>query len=65
RTGLTLAEGWNGSKWAVQRTVRPAGTVDSFLNGVSCTSAADCTAAGNYVNTAPSQVALAERHSAG
>jgi hypothetical protein len=64
QTGLTLAEGWNGSRWAVQRTLRPAGTVDSFLNGVSCTSAVDCTAAGNYVNTTPSQGALVERHSA-
>jgi hypothetical protein len=65
RTGLTLVEGWNGSKWSVQRALRLAGTANSYLNGVSCTSPAECIAVGNFVSAAPTQVALAERHAAG
>jgi hypothetical protein len=65
RTDVNMAMGWNGSAWSIQRTIRPASAVSSFLNGVSCTSAVDCTAVGNYVNALSTPVALAERHSAG
>jgi len=44
-TATTLAERWNGTRWAIQATPNPpqgGGT----LNGVSCTSAAACTAVG-------------------
>lgn len=61
-TVLALAEHWNGSTWAIQATPNPAGTGFSTLNGVSCTSATDCTAVGRYrTNAAPgTDLALAE-----
>jgi hypothetical protein len=44
----TLAEVWNGSAWAIQPTPNPAMTQGSSLAAVSCTSAASCTAVGQY-----------------
>jgi hypothetical protein len=35
-TGVTLAERWNGSSWAVQSTPNPGGATSSVLTGVSC-----------------------------
>ena len=58
---LTLAERWNGTSWTIQATPDPAGPVDSFLNGVSCTSATACTAAGDTTDSAGNAVTLAER----
>jgi hypothetical protein len=43
----TFAEGWNGVKWKLQTTIDPT-TYTNDLNGVSCTSATDCEAVGNY-----------------
>jgi hypothetical protein len=43
-----LAEKWNGSSWVIQPTPAPAGVVNVSLYGVSCTSAANCTAVGVY-----------------
>jgi hypothetical protein len=49
-TGTMLAERWNGHKWSVTRLVHPPGATNSFLTGVSCTSARACTAVGvDYV----------------
>lgn len=44
----TLAERWNGSKWAVQSTPTPlsGGLVGGLLGGVACTSPTACVAAG-------------------
>jgi len=48
-TGSALAERWNGSYWAVQAMhISGAGP---FLFGVSCLSAADCTAVGYQAST--------------
>jgi len=47
-TGHTLAEAWNGKTWAIEPTPNPLGGVYSDLDGVSCTSATACTAAGGY-----------------
>jgi hypothetical protein len=41
----TLAEAWNGKRWAVQPTPNPSGT-DNSLTAVSCRSATACTAVG-------------------
>jgi hypothetical protein len=41
-TSVTLAEGWNGVRWAIQRTPR----LGLVLNGVSCPSATVCVAVG-------------------
>jgi hypothetical protein len=55
----TLAERWNGSKWAIQPTPNPGGAGISVLSGVSCVSASDCIAVGSsYI--ARSDVALIE-----
>jgi hypothetical protein len=61
-TRFTLAEGWNGSTWAVQATPNPSGSATSNLNGVSCTSASACIAAGYWNNSANFQRTLAERY---
>ena len=45
----TLAEAWNGTTWSIQPTPNPAGTSEGLdlLAGVSCRSAASCTAVGS------------------
>jgi hypothetical protein len=60
-TEVTLAERWNGRKWAVQPTSNPSGSKGSELAGVSCPSATACTAAGDYYNRSGTDVTLAER----
>ena len=59
-TGAPLAERWNGARWAIQPMPAPAGAPDSFLTGVSCSSAGACTAVGiSFTSTATRP--LAER----
>ena len=55
----TLAERWDGRRWAVQPTVNPPGN-DTHLLGVACTSAASCTSVGTYETPRVAQLALAE-----
>jgi len=43
---VTLAEHWDGTKWAIQPTPNQNGPVNQ-LRGVSCTSATSCTAVGD------------------
>jgi hypothetical protein len=49
---VTLVERWNGSRWSIRQTPNRAGRVQSSLAGVSCASAANCIATGNYFNDA-------------
>jgi hypothetical protein len=58
----TLAERWNGTRWSIERTLDPGGSVGSSLAGVSCTSTATCTAVGS-INLLPPGTpgSLAER----
>ncbi len=58
-----LAERWDGTNWAIQPTPFPAGTVSSSLDSVSCTSTTICTAVGSSLNSAGTEVTLAERYS--
>jgi len=60
---VTLAEVWNGTKWAVQPTPVPSGATYSTLKGVSCT-AASCVGAGSYDNISGGSVTLAEAEGA-
>jgi hypothetical protein len=60
-TGVTLAERWNGTGWAIQATLNPSGAAGSFLYGVSCTSATACTAVGTYHSSSGTFLTLAER----
>ena len=59
---VTLAEAWNGKRWARTDTLNPStGANGSQLNGVSCRSADACVAVGSYVSTSNSgDLALAE-----
>jgi hypothetical protein len=59
--GVTLAERWNGTSWAVQRTPHPSDARASFLSGVSCAESVSCTATGFVINDAGFGVTLAER----
>jgi hypothetical protein len=47
---VSLAEGWNGSKWVVQSTPNPTEAKTSALAGVACTSTKACTAVGTYTS---------------
>jgi hypothetical protein len=58
---VTLAEGWNGTAWAIQPTPVPAGAASSSLTGVSCTSSTACTAVGRYDDSSDQEVTLAEQ----
>jgi hypothetical protein len=57
-TQLTFSETWNGTSWKLQTTPDPAGTTSSALESVSCTSASQCIAVGNYLT--PSYTLLTE-----
>ncbi|HEY3907971.1 MAG TPA: hypothetical protein VGM14_28965 [Streptosporangiaceae bacterium] len=56
----SVAELWNGSKWSVQPVVLTTSSDPSLLDGVSCTTATNCTAAGFYDDPANGDRALAE-----
>ena len=58
--GVTLAEYWNGSTWAVQHTPNPAAATSSGLQQVSCTAPTSCTAVGEYVTSSGAGFTLAE-----
>jgi hypothetical protein len=47
-TQVSLAEGWNGHRWTLQRFPVPAGASSTALSQVSCTSARFCEAVGSY-----------------
>jgi len=64
-TGVTLAERWNGSGWAVQATPDTSGFSFNALSGVSCPSALACTAVGGGTRSTGTGVTLAERWDAG
>ena len=55
-----LAEAWNGSSWAIQPVVAPAGATTNTLSSVSCTSTTFCEAVGTHFNNSGNQVGLAE-----
>jgi len=60
---VTLAEQWNGTKWALQATPNPADAASSNLLAVACLSATNCEAVGSYFNSSGVTVTLAERWS--
>lgn len=60
-TDTMLAERWNGHKWSVMRLVRPPGATNTFLTGVSCTSARACTAVGSEFVPSTGAGPVAER----
>jgi hypothetical protein len=58
-TSHVMTEQRVGSTWSVEPADELVGTLSSQFNGVSCPSAADCTAVGSYV-TSSGQLPLAE-----
>jgi len=58
---VSLAEGWNGTKWSVETTPQPSGSTASSFGGVSCTPPRTCTAVGDETNSSGIPVTLAER----
>jgi hypothetical protein len=60
-TYFSLSESWNGTEWKVKTTPEPTGTLNSLLDGVSCSSASACTAIGYYENSSGVELPFAER----
>ncbi len=58
---ISLAEGWNGHAWLLQRTVTPPGATQNLLGSVSCVTASFCEAVGEHFNISGNQTALAEQ----
>jgi hypothetical protein len=56
----TLAESWNGKTWSIKPTPNLAGDPDNALNSVSCGSARQCLAVGEYTSKSSSNGPLAE-----
>jgi hypothetical protein len=57
----TLAQRWNGTKWATQPSPNPSGAGSAGFAGVSCPSATACMATGSSIDqTGESQFTLAE-----
>jgi hypothetical protein len=59
-SNLALVERWNGTKWSIQDAPSPAGSTAAYLSAVSCPSARDCMAVGDYESGGTS-LALGER----
>lgn len=57
---FTVAERWNGARWAIQAAPRPAGVTTAQFLGVSCATARTCTAVG-YTTGPRGTRPLAER----
>ncbi|HET7244427.1 MAG TPA: hypothetical protein VFJ07_06275 [Streptosporangiaceae bacterium] len=60
-----LTERWDGTRWLIQPSPVPPGTVSATLNGVSCSAPRTCTAVGEYFSAGQRELALAERWSGG
>lgn len=61
QVGAAFADRWTGTGWTLQHTARPATATHTYLAGVWCISARDCTAAGDFDNTHGTELTLAER----
>jgi hypothetical protein len=61
----SLAEGWNGTAWALETSVDPAGAASTLLDAVSCPTATQCTAAGYATSSTGTRLTLAESATSG
>ncbi len=61
----TLAASWNGSIWRRQAMPQQARLASASLAGVSCLTAAGCTAVGSYYLAGGQQASLAEHYADG
>jgi hypothetical protein len=60
--GSRLIEHWNGAAWSIVPSAGPAPTAQSYLAGVSCTSAGNCIAVGRFDPNYRTQKTLVERY---
>ena len=60
RDVFPLAEGWNGTKWAIESTRVPADVTRTYLASVSCTSSRVCIAVGSGLTSPSTGFALIE-----
>jgi hypothetical protein len=60
-TYFALGANWNGTEWKINTTPEPAGSLNSLLEGISCSSASACTAVGYYENSSGVIVPFGER----
>jgi hypothetical protein len=58
---MPYAERWNGTEWKVQETPLPSGAKAGTLAEVSCASATECIAVGDYQSSGGVLLPLAER----
>ena len=56
----TLVERWNGTSWSIVPSPNASSVQYSFLTGVTCASASDCWAVGNYYTGAVYQTLIAQ-----
>jgi hypothetical protein len=59
----TLAEAWNGSRWALQSPIGSGnvkGATDTIWNAIHCRNAANCTVIGTWRDSASNNFTLAE-----
>ena len=56
----SLTERWDGAHWRIEPSPNPAGSTETFLNAVTCTSSHACTAVGSAISGGTT-VPLAER----
>jgi hypothetical protein len=62
---LTLIESWNGTSWSIVSSPNHGGSTSSYLEGVSCSSATNCTAVGDYETNSGVQDSLIESWTGG
>jgi hypothetical protein len=55
-----LAEGWNGTAWAVEKTPAISGSTYASLAGISCATASSCWAAGQWIGSGGTMTPLLE-----
>jgi hypothetical protein len=60
-TYFSLSESWNGTEWKVKSVPEPTGSLNSLLDGVSCSSSTACTAVGYYENSSGVELPFAVR----
>ncbi len=59
--GTLLAERWNGAKWALQSTPKPANRMSASFSSVACPSANVCIAVGSFTARTATATTLAAR----
>jgi hypothetical protein len=62
-TIIAITETWTGKRWVMHPVDAPAGSTDTILNDVSCTSPIACLAVGSFRDSSNIDQMLAEQYS--